>query len=66
MKTIPKTIAMLLGCTGCIAAQTAKNSLTDNADSPVMETNETEASPETNTNPRSLAFLQDIDKIYFL
>lgn len=65
MKKIVKTIAMLLGCTGCIAAQTAKNSITNNVDA-TLETNETETSSETNTNPRALAFLQDIDKIYFL
>lgn len=65
MRQVFKTIAMLLGCTGCIAAQTAKNSLTNNIDA-TLESNETDTSPETNTNPRALAFLQDIDKIYFL
>ncbi|MFT3794041.1 hypothetical protein [Flavobacterium sp.] len=66
MKQIFKTVAMLLGCTGCIAAQTTKTSLTDNNTDATSETNETETTVEANNPSRALAFLQDIDKIYFL
>lgn len=64
MKKIFKMAAMLLGCTGCLA-QCPKNNLTDNSDEKTVDT----LKPDAASAPKShnaLAFIQDIDKIYYL
>lgn len=57
--------AMLLGCTGCLA-QCPKNNLTDNSDETARDTYESDNAPNAVKNHNALAFLQDIDKIYYL
>lgn len=68
MKKIFKTAAVFLGFTTCIAG---KCPLQNNADDIVASGNayETDQSVENNSsekNSRALAFIQDLDKIYYL
>lgn len=68
MKNIFKTTALFLGFTTCLAG---KCPLQNNADNTALlvnacEPEETDDSNNTTKNSHSLAFMQDLDKIYYL
>lgn len=56
--------AMLLGCTSCLAQCPKNNSTDNNNDEATIDTLKSDNTAAKNHN--ALAFIQDIDKIYYL